>query len=781
MPSLSLRALCAFFIGGLSALAQQSFTIRTYDLVPAGTNPAIPANPATFGYGESTAGNWSPTTAGNDVTYEGFQIAGTATSHGRLVFNYSAPRDFSVFDRIEVTAAVLPGNQLNQFTLELRSTDTNGTVRRSIWYTGTNLALTRHGDKVIFTITAAPGWSQNGLVVDRTRIDTVILGGNRSNPAQDARLIIRDIRAVNDALMIPRHFADDRIVAYSSWGPWGRVPWSGSTVPDSLVLDHNTTANATATQGHGLYFRYVNNGTPNVQDERDLTAYDYLDVEAQALSGNASDLRVELKTVGGGAGYWTLPATSFANRSTLRLDLRAFALHPGVAAPNLSRVFGVLIYPAASNGAAVRWQFGSLRLAKHTPAQVFTFRRGLNMSHWMAQLNNTYPTFADSARLNDTHLDHIDSLTRGVGGPRAFDHIRIPVAYDEAGILDTAATPPVYTLKATFVSAFSNLLLQARARGLGVILDLHTLPGLAMGEDIAHPLFAGSTTPPKTAAAYQAEAEAVWRALARHFANEGPWLRFELMNEPRYARRLTTGENAGENSYEPMHNRAIAKSQEALRRVIRETNPARTIYVTTNNLGSMFMFSGPQRSQPGYGDGNNEWGVFSTTPTADPYYGWDQNLAYTIHYYEPFDLTHFYTGDTPLTATALQNALSPTGSIHTQFNKLRSDITNQVSPNNYLRQYREIHIGEFGITKAAAIAHGGAYYNHPEYSSVRAHFMHRVREKAEEHGFAWCAWDYLDDDFATFDTKRVNGVVVLDANGAPVREANSAGAALLRP
>jgi hypothetical protein len=183
-----------------------------------------------------------------------------------------------------------------------------------------------------------------------------------------------------------------------------------------------------------------------------------------------------------------------------------------------------------------------------------------------------------------------------------------------------------------------------------------------------------------------------------------------------------------------------------------------------------------QKTQPGH----TAFGVFPTTQTSDPLYGWDENIAYTIHFYEPQGLTHYGIGPNIVrfNSDQIEAALAPdstnSNSVNFRFNKLRADITNVSGSSSYLRQYHEIHVGEFGITKAAARDHGALYPrgtpNTGEYhASVRAHFMYRVRVKAEQHGLAWCAWDYLDDEFSLFDRT---------GTGTPV--ANSAGAALLK-
>lgn len=753
MLPVSLRAACALALGGLSAFAQETFNLRTYNLVPPGANPTAPVPPATASYGN---GNWNPMTPGNDVTYEGFQLGANANSSGSLVFNFSAPRNFQRYERFEVTVASLPGNALGTLTLELQSRNSDNTLRRSNWAVSTS-GLTRHGDKLVFNFKTG-GTHVGGLPADLAAIRTVILRGDAAQPPVPTRLIIREISAIETALCDPLYFTPSRILGFGTWADF-RTPQGGA-----LMLG----AGATNSADSSFYFRYVNSAA-QVADERDLTPYQTFAVTARALSGNQADLRLELRSTDGGMSHWTLPRASFASAtpSTVPFDLRTPANSGSPTPANLSRISGMSISALGNLGTLnVRWSIGAIDLAPSTPT-AFTFRRGLNISHWMSQLSGSLQYNPD--RLSPALLQHIQSLVRvgEANGPRAFDHVRLPIDYDKLGTLDTATNPPTYVINLEQAGRVSDAIRWASDRGLGTILDLHKLPGLALGDPngASNPLFTGDAS--TTSEAYVAQAAIVWQAVAQHFANVGPELRFELMNEPRHFNRWGYGSE---------HSEDVALVQEVLREEVRKISPKRVIYITTNNRGFIGTFYGAQKSQPGH----TAFGVFPQTPTPEPIYGWDDNIAYTIHFYEPQGLTHFGMGTNTVkfTASQIEAALgansADANSVHARFDKLRADITNTIAPNSYLRQYREIHIGEFGITKEAARQHGDLYPrgtpNTAEYhQSIRAHFMYRVRVKAEQHGFAWCAWDYLNDEFSLFDR-----------TGTATPVPNSAGVALLK-
>src|SRR5689334_18341146 len=168
----------------------------------------------------------------------------------------------------------------------------------------------------------------------------------------------------------------------------------------------------------------------------------------------------------------------------------------------------------------------------------FTFKRGVNIAHWLSQ-NEGKLTYA-APWFNEKDVAWIAA--------QHFDHIRLPVDVRSClaadGSLDDARLKPI-----------RDTIQWSRARGLGVVLDAHFLPGADFNS-------VGGDSRVYTDPELQKKVAAVWRDLARRFANEGSYLRFEILNEP------VAAENKQLNPF--MHKMLAA---------IRESNPTRVVYV----------------------------------------------------------------------------------------------------------------------------------------------------------------------------------------------------------
>jgi hypothetical protein len=153
------------------------------------------------------------------------------------------------------------------------------------------------------------------------------------------------------------------------------------------------------------------------------------------------------------------------------------------------------------------------------PATVrVSFARGLNVNHWLG--DNLPPSMLPDALYGAAWFDEED--VRWIA-ERGFDHLRISVNgarwIDAKGDLDEAALAP-----------FERALGWAKAHGLGVVLEMHGLPGFRSalrGEKIA------DAASPFTDEATQGDAAYLWWLVARRFAGEGEALRFELLGGPR--------------------------------------------------------------------------------------------------------------------------------------------------------------------------------------------------------------------------------------------------------
>jgi endoglucanase len=329
----------------------------------------------------------------------------------------------------------------------------------------------------------------------------------------------------------------------------------------------------------------------------------------------------------------------------------------------------------------------------------FTFKRGVNISHWLSQ-NEGSQTYA-APWFGEKDVAWIAA--------QGFDHIRLPVdirlCLAADGSLDNAKLQPI-----------ADTIAWARARGLGLVLDAHFLPGADFNS-------VGGDSRVYTDPAIQEKTAGVWRALAKHFAAEGPYLRFEILNEP------VAAENKQLNPF--MHRMLAA---------IRESNPTRIVYVTSN-----------------------KWSNFhSVTDVELPN---DRNIALTIHFYEPLVFTHqrapWVGFDNTLPAVAFPGTVP--------------DVTGHTLPHYGLKLHAgepltvaqiedtfalvsawlathaptiEVYLGEFGV------------YNAADAESTR-HWIKTVRTAAESRGWGWAVWDYND----SFGVRKADGA------GTPVLEA----------
>ncbi|MBE2212265.1 MAG: cellulase family glycosylhydrolase, partial [Opitutaceae bacterium] len=204
----------------------------------------------------------------------------------------------------------------------------------------------------------------------------------------------------------------------------------------------------------------------------------------------------------------------------------------------------------------------------------FTYRRGVNISHWLSQNFAERPYAAD-------WFDEEDVAWIAKQG---FDHIRYPIDgrvwLREDGSIDESKLLP-----------FDRALAWTKAHGMGTILDMHFLPGASFAPG-------SEDTAVFTDPALQQKVADFWRFVANRYAAEGPYLRFEILNEP------IAKENAQLNPF-----------QAAMIAAIRESNPTRVVYLTTNR-----------------------WSSFDTIADLD--LPKDPHIALTLHNYEPFVFTH---------------------------------------------------------------------------------------------------------------------------------------------
>ena len=311
----------------------------------------------------------------------------------------------------------------------------------------------------------------------------------------------------------------------------------------------------------------------------------------------------------------------------------------------------------------------------------YAFKRGINISHWLSQNSAVHP-YGATSWFGEEDVTWIAA--------QGFDHIRLPVDVRSClapdGSLDPAKIKPI-----------RDTIAWARPRGLGVVLDAHFLPGAdfnAVGGDKR--VYTDPVLLEKVAG--------VWRDLARLFAGEGDYLRFEILNEP------VADENRQLN---PFMARMLA--------AIRESNPTRIVYVTSNR-----------------------WSQFSTVP--DVVLPDDSHIALTIHNYEPLVFTHQrapWVGlDDQLAPVAFPGVVPDLAGHVTahrhDFGKAGDKLTvaqvtaafDKVAA--WVQQHRpglEVYVGEFGVYKTAD-------------AQSQRNWLATIVHECRQRGWGWAAWDY---------------------------------------
>lgn len=317
------------------------------------------------------------------------------------------------------------------------------------------------------------------------------------------------------------------------------------------------------------------------------------------------------------------------------------------------------------------------------------YKRGVNVSHFLELPPK-------DARREECTVEDFAQMKR-----EGFDHMRLPVAWHHY-----AGPAPDYVLDAQFLKRVDLVASNALSQGLFVILAMTAPEALH-----ARPQ------------AYSNQWVALWRQLARHYAEAHPGLALELLDEPREA--ATTS----------LLNGWYA---EALK-YIRAQNPMRTVF-----LG------------PGEGNGPEALAQLHLPPE-------EENVIVTVHCWEPRYFTRqsdsseggavgplkgvVYPGPpsaplpVPLEAgPALRRWLEVYNRRPAAWNPSgHAVVEGQLQLARDWSEFygRPVHVGAFGVTTAAD-------------SLSRARYMREVRQLAAAYGLGWAVWawrggyDYWD-------------------------------------
>ena len=333
------------------------------------------------------------------------------------------------------------------------------------------------------------------------------------------------------------------------------------------------------------------------------------------------------------------------------------------------------------------------RIASHdTPAHraAKRFRRGANFGNYLEA-----PKGQDwGAKYSAVDFDHVKA--------EGFDHVRLPIAWQHyASGSDARLSPEIF-------EKVDVLVAEAVKRQLGVLIDIHHYDAFTSNPDDNRD-----------------NIQKLWRQIAEHYADQPDLVAFELLNEPKDA--------ATTDVLNPIFEKLI--------KLIRQTNPQRTIFVATGKWNSVFEL--PSLRLPD-----------------------DDNLIVTVHCYEPFYFTHqgadFGGPDVKVTGIhfpgppAKPLEIDPSLKVNSwvvdwvkRYNTLPAE-RNPSSPAAFRRHVdeaaewstyygRPIHFGEFGcFIKADA--------------ESRAAFYRAFRQVLDDADLGWALWDwkagfrYWDDE-----------------------------------
>lgn len=318
-----------------------------------------------------------------------------------------------------------------------------------------------------------------------------------------------------------------------------------------------------------------------------------------------------------------------------------------------------------------------------TEARTFTFRRGVNLAHWLsANYLPDAPYAAPWMSAEDVAwiADH------------GFDHVRVRVAGD-------LWIGPDGDLVAERIAPFDEFLRLAHRHGLGVVLTMFSLPGYHHGV-LGEPPPADRSSPFSDLETFY-DHEYVWWLVARRFAPEGNGLRFELLHRPQAPDAA-----------------AMQRYNEALLAAIRESNPTRVVYLTSRgmNIDTLAEVMDSDRIA-------NDW-----------------NLALGFEFNEPTDFTRQFAENRPLVrfpgvvpdlGVGVPETDPDRATSGTEWTvaKLAERLDEFAEAARGFAWGRELYLAEFGVYQRADDASAAAY-------------LEAVHDAARRHGWSWAVYDY---------------------------------------
>jgi endoglucanase len=256
-----------------------------------------------------------------------------------------------------------------------------------------------------------------------------------------------------------------------------------------------------------------------------------------------------------------------------------------------------------------------------------------------------------------------------------FNSVRLPVTW----VAHSSKNVP-YTIDPAFFSRVDSIVKLCLQNGLAISIDMHYYPYINMGAD--------------SSISFEDNIKrfySLWDQIGKHYKDYPPELYFEVLNEPNMEMDA------------PFYNELIQKSV----RLIRKTNPGRTILVGTPKLGQ-------------------SWTIGLLELPKD-----DWNLIVQIHYYLPHLFTH---QGLAYAQAAASKRMKWTGTPEEK-KPIKSDLNFSAKWSE--AHHRPINLGEFGVNEYADMA-------------SRARYISFMREEADHYGFSFHIWGFREI-FRVFD------------------------------
>lgn len=365
--------------------------------------------------------------------------------------------------------------------------------------------------------------------------------------------------------------------------------------------------------------------------------------------------------------------------------------HPAMRMRSL--LAGLCLFAFMTGGCATR---ATERVNSMNTVDRPSFHHGVNISHYLSQIGDK--AFADPTSFGKSDMVWI--------AKRGYDHIRLPIdgplLFEESG-----------AIRWQRLEAVDEVLDWARDLGLGVILDMHKLPGSDFAFNPDNRLFSSPEL--------QEQAIRLWKGIATRYREVGPELRFELLNEPV--------------AKDPLQ---LTEFYRKLIPVIRSVSPDRTIIVCSN-----------------------EWASFKTVRHLEPLLEFG-NIVIGVHYYEPHVFTH---------QSASWVGYGDPGFPPIEFPGKVPDLSGYVDSGHYAYALEGEFLGESIVVndfhalvawaeKTGAMLHlgeFGVYRKAPEDSLKN--WYQTVLDQCNRHGIGWAVWDY-QGAFAVRERRTGNPTVV---------------------